>query len=105
MDAYDPESGSVMRVLIELSKPLSQLGRESLLIRQSGASWEGDAGDATWIRHESAAWEKSGGFCWYCGHGYIYGRTLTQSSKSQEMFLSPRNFRTPDIRTERIRSM
>ena len=34
----DPESGWAMRVLIELSKDLSQLGRESLLIRQSGAS-------------------------------------------------------------------
>jgi hypothetical protein len=27
-------------------------------------------------------WEKTGGFCWYCGHGYTYGRTLTTSSKS-----------------------
>jgi len=66
-------------------RALSQLGRESLLIRRSGASWEGRAGGATWIRHESSgntSGKRLAAFAGTAGHGYIYGRTLTPSSKS-----------------------
>jgi hypothetical protein len=83
LDAID-RGAPVSDTAIELSKTLSQLGRESLLIRQSGASWEGDAGDATWIRHESSgntSGKRVAAFAGTAGHGYIYGKTLTPSSK------------------------
>jgi hypothetical protein len=66
----------VMDVLIELSKNLSQLGRESLLTRQSGASWESDAGDLTWIRHGSSGnttGKRVAAFAGTAGHSYTTG--------------------------------